>query len=451
MLQTPRIDCSVLILAELDPQVDTLVPLLASAYAAAASLGEGQHELILALREVLGTEQRAWLHAALSGLESWQVIEDPVARPYPQRWERLRQEARGERLLILSAGTLPLGSCLAQLCATAEACEHIRVMRPRFLDGSGQRLSGLQAAGCCLLLDAELWPTGAMQLNPFRGPQLWSALFASAEHKGLGEEHGEAFAVSAGWAGRPLALASRALRCHDLKLQRERPNELQRALIVMLDDAEACAATRAILPLIAGAYPGTDLRLLCRAEHAEHFAEAAELRELILADDAAAGESFASFDLHILTLIAADSWQLLIPLGRQMDDPQSEDDDVPRALARQAGIDPAQNLRLQESSGETLATRRLQVPDHEAACAGHHAELCSELAQGGNELDGDVSVIFESLEQLQGSARMICYRALAQVCADRGQLLGEQRYLQALEELNPVSYQEASCQTSPQS
>jgi hypothetical protein len=449
-LQIPSIDCSLLILAELDANVEPLVPLVASAHAAAASLGERSMEIILGVRWILGQDQRRWLWEAMQGLENWQLVEDPQARPFPQRWERLRREANGKRLLLLSAGTLPLGPALEQLCTAADADLSMRALRPRFIDGSGQRLSGLQAAGCCLLLDASLWPPGAMQQNPFRGPQLWSSLFASAEHKGLGAEHPEAFAVTAGWAARPLAQASRAMRCHDSKLQRERPNELQRLLIVMLEEEAACAATRAILPLIAATYPGTELRLLCRADQVDQFADAAELSELILAEDPEAGADFASFDLHMLEVIAAEPWQLLIPLGKLLDDPPSTDDDLARSLARQAGIDPALGLRLQERAGKAPEITRLQVVDHARRCGEHHQELCAELAQGGNELDGDVSPILASLEGLAEAAKELCLRSLVQASADRQQLLSEQRWVQALESRSPA-YQGASCQTSPQS
>ncbi len=435
-------DVSILILAEVDPAVDTGLALRASIVAAAASLQGIDHEILIGIRETTEPEAKARLEQLLHEVPNCRLITDICPRPYPHRWEHLREHARGNRLLILAAGSIPLDSALGDLCETAQADTDLRMLRPRFLDASGQRLSAMQASASCLLIDSRLWPIGALAINPFRGPQLWDALHASAEREGSGHEHATATVVTSGWAARPLASASIAARCHDLKLRRERPAELQQVLVVMLEDEAWCTAACAILPALAARYPGAAIDVLCRAEQAGLFATRPELRRILAAQSPEAGADFASFDLHVYQALMRQPWQQLVLLGRHLDDPIADGWQLDEYLALQAGVqlEPVGAVANQ-GKPELIA---FEVPDLEAQTMRHQRLLCDELAHPGDEANGEVYRIFDALANLPSEARELCQRALALACADRGQSLSEQRYRQG-------AYQGASCQDSPQS
>jgi len=198
----PRPEVSVLVLGDLGgDHTRPVLDVVATVESCRVSLGNTPFEILVLQRHRLHGDDHAAVHDLQSRIPECRIVEDLDPLPYVQRVERLRQDARGDWLLIVTPGVIPTGDSLATLVRRAAEMS-IDLAEPCLVDLCGQPQDPEQAPGSCVLVRSEAFPVGANRWTPYLTPLYWEGLKKDLQRSGRRVARvAEAVVHTPGWAG----------------------------------------------------------------------------------------------------------------------------------------------------------------------------------------------------------------------------------------------------------
>jgi len=325
----PAPEVSVLLIAERSHAgADVAADLVGTAAAVRAQLSDVAHEVLILLRERLQGDDRAMVFDLAARWPECRVVEDLRPHPFTERVRRLAAMARGEHLLAVQPGALPLAGALAALLARARSGREA-LLCPVLCDASGRALDHDAAPGSCVLLRRECLAGDAAAATPFLTPLWWNGLADDLEALGAGvAEVAEAVVYAPGPSARHPGAAGPVRLEFDRGLRRRgaagtallrMPEMGERVLLCVLKTLGDCVLALPVVDELAATHPDVRLSVLTETPYAWVFASHPAVAEVLTVPVAQVQPYTLQEDACLHDVLAARSFDRVVVLSDRLD------------------------------------------------------------------------------------------------------------------------------------